>query len=181
MSTSNLHPLVRQPRGLTLIELVLGLAISALLLSLAVPSFNRFMLDQHITAMTNQMIGHLQYARNEAITRQHHVVVCPTLDRDECQGNRWDRGFMVFADPDENGRPDQPADLLRVIDPDGKLLLHSGGRFRARFQAHGGAYGSNLTIRVCDPAGQALPRAVIVSNPGRPRSTREIDQAECEL
>ena len=168
-------------RGLTLIELMIALAVAAVILTSAVPAFGRFMQENRITATTNHLISHLQYARHEAVFRNAYVAACPSTDGDQCTGgNRWDEGWIVYVDHSNNGQPDRPDDVLRVVGADERTVMHSAGRFRVRFQGHGGAYGTNLTIRVCDASGQASPRAVIVSNPGRIRSTRDVDVRECE-
>ena len=168
--------------GLTLVELLIALAVAAVILTSAVPAFGRFVQENRVTATTNQLISHLQYARHEAVFRNAYVAACPSIDGNQCTGgNRWDEGWIVYVDESNSGQPDHPDDILRVVGPDDRMLLHSAGRFRVRFQGHGGAYGTNLTIRVCDDTGQASPRAVIVSNPGRIRATRDVDMGECEI
>ncbi len=169
-------------RGLTLIELMIALAVAAVILTSAVPAFGRFIQENRITATTNHLVSHLQYARHEAVFRNVYVAACPSIDGEQCTGgNRWDEGFIIYVDPQNNRQPDHPEDILRVVGPDERVLMHSAGRFRVRFQGHGGAYGTNLTIRVCDVSKQASPRAVIVSNPGRIRATRDVDEGECEV
>lgn len=168
-------------RGLTVIELMIAVAIMAVILTTAVPALGRFVQQQRVTAATNELVGHLQYARHEAIFRNTYVAACPSTDGETCTGgNRWDEGWIVHLDPDNSRQPSRPEDVLRVVDGDEITLMHSAGRTRVRFQGHGGAYGTNLTIRVCDREDSADPRAVIVSNPGRVRSTRDVDPGQCE-
>lgn len=166
-------------KGLTLIEILITLAVLAILASIGLPAFSGLLAEARMTAKSNTLMAHVQYARHAAVTLRTHVVACPSRDLQQCAGNRWDQGWIVFIDPNNNGRPDQPEDILRVIAAEPKLLIHSAGRHRVRFQPTGGAFGSNLTIRVCDPAGRAKPRAVVVSNPGRARVTRDVSPSEC--
>src|SRR5699024_4122315 len=106
---------------------------------------------------------------------------CPSSDGLSCTGgNRWEAGWIVYLDGDKSGQPTQTDDVLRVIQAVPEQTMHSGGRKRARFKGSGAAYGSNLTIRVCARDNPQAARAVIVSNPGRVRATREVDPAECE-
>lgn len=167
-------------RGLTLIELLIAVALLAVVLTVAVPGMGRFVEQQRLTATANQLVGHLQFARTEAITRNTRVAACPSSDGLSCtRDNRWEAGWIVYLDPDKTGQPAQAEDVLRVVQALPDYIIRSGGRHRVRFEGSGVAYGTNLTIRVCVRGNRHAARAVIVSNPGRVRSTREIDPAEC--
>ena len=170
-----------QQRGVTILELMVAVCLSALLLGFAVPSMSDFVANQRITAATNEMVANLQYARMQAVTRRHNVVACPSVDQQRCFGNRWDSGWIVFNDADNNRQVDASEDLLRVVAADERAQISSGGRFRVRFQPSGGAYGSNLTLRICANGSEVDGRAVIVSNPGRVRVEHRIANAECVL
>lgn len=172
-------PSMRQ-HGLTLIEMLVAISLLAVVLTTAIPAFGRFMVQQQLTASANALVGHLQYARNEAVIRRTRVAACPSLDGRNCSGtNRWDEGWIVYLDPDNSGEPESPGHILRVVEGDPDMRLRSGGRHRVRFTATGMAYGTNLTIRVCRRGNQEFARAVIVSNPGRVRATREVEASEC--
>ncbi len=173
MGTSN--------RGITVLELMVVLAVAAILVTVGVPAMADFVAENRVAAKTNLMMSHIQFARHSAVTRRANVVACPSEDQLACSGsNRWDRGWIIFVDRDNDRQPDRPEDILRVVPPEDRLLLHSAGRKRVRFQPMGGAFGTNLTIRVCDARGQAEARAIVVSNPGRVRVRRSVDHAECE-
>lgn len=167
-------------RGITLIELLVTLSVAAILLTIGIPAMAGFVAESRITAKSNALMAHVQYARHSAITLRANVIACPGIDVQGCSGsNRWDQGWVVFIDRNNNGRPAGPEDVLRLIPAEEQLLIHSAGRTRVRFQPSGGAFGTNLTIRVCDPAGRAHPRAIVVSNPGRARVTRDVNPADC--
>jgi len=169
----------RKQQGMSVLELMISIGLTAVLMGLAVPSMGQLIATQRISAATNQMIAHLQYARLQAVTRKLDVIACPSVDRRVCSGNRWDRGWMIFSDKNGNGRPDTDRDLLRVIQVDERATIASGGRFRVRFQPTGGAYGTNLTLKICSSDQAVEGRAVIVSNPGRVRFERRLPRAEC--
>ena len=156
--------------GFTLIELMLALSVAAVLFSLALPSMHEFQQRQRIVATANGLVAHINLARLHAVTRREVAVVCPSLDGATCTGaNRWENGWIVFRDPDRNGEPDQSGDVLRTGSGMPNLLIDSAGRTRIRYQPSGSAGGTNLTIKLCDTTHPDQSRAVIVSNPGRPR------------
>lgn len=68
------------PRGFTMVELVVALAILGLLLVMAVPEYTRWVADAQIRGAADNFAGGLRYAQNEAIKRneQVQVVVDPT-------------------------------------------------------------------------------------------------------
>ena len=167
--------------GFTLIELGIALAVLAVILTAALPAMGRFMDQQRLTAAANGLVAHLQFARGQAISRNTIVTACPSEDGRHCTGsNRWDRGWIIYRDPQRRAQPAHPDDVLRVVAARPEHVFHSGGRYRVRFRGSGVAYGTNLTIRLCpaNPAGKG--RAVIVSNPGRVRVQRDLNPTACE-
>lgn len=169
--------------GFTLIELVITLAIVAVLLAIGLPGFGEALGRLRVQTAMHRVSTDLAMARSSAIMRRAPVVACPGTGMDGCSGGAdWSGGWIVFADPDGNRRPDTVAELLRVSDaPSG-----AGGRLRlgatrhfVRYQRDGRSAGTNLTVRVC--SGEALAGEVIVNNLGRVRSARPQPPRPCPL
>jgi type IV fimbrial biogenesis protein FimT len=59
----------RRPSGFTLIELMVALAVTAIVLGIGVPSFQNVMERNRAASQTNEMLGALQATRSEAIRR----------------------------------------------------------------------------------------------------------------
>lgn len=156
--------------GFTLIELMITLAVAVLVLTLAVPTLGDLQQRNRQAAAANELVAHLNLARMNAVTKREITIACPAESTLECGGhNRWHDGWIVFRDPDRDNRPNQPDDLLRVGSGLEGLWSDSAGRSLIRYRPEGTAYGTNQTIKLCDPSGVSRPRAVIISNPGRPR------------
>ena len=90
-------------RGLTLIELLVTLTIAVVLLTVAVPSFVDMIASNTATSYANDLLGDINYARSEAITRGYPVVVCKgtaTASGTDCAdaGVDWEDGWKVFVD-----------------------------------------------------------------------------------
>lgn len=90
------HPLA----AFTLVELLVTVAIAAILVSLAVPSFNTMLLNNRLTAQANAFASALNYARAGALTQNINVQVCPVgaIGSITCGGN-WSAGWIITTVP----------------------------------------------------------------------------------
>lgn len=87
----------RKPRGVTLIELMVTVAILAILLGLAAPSFDSFILSGRLRALSNDMLSSVMLARSEAIKRNSIVRLCASSGGASCDGGSWGNGWIVVA------------------------------------------------------------------------------------
>lgn len=128
------HRFIQQRRmtGTTLLELMVTLSIAAILLSIAVPSFQTFTRTNRIAAVTNELSSALQFARSEAMTRGKTVTVCKSNDVTDstptCSttGVNWQDGWVVFVDNDGDGAFDTGDTPLRVGQPANSDVVITG-------------------------------------------------------
>lgn len=166
--------------GLTFIELMLALAVIAVLVSIGIPSLAAFVQESRMVAAGNRVVTTLNLARSRAVFERAHTMMCPSTDGRTCTGgNRWDNGWIVFSDGDRSGQPTRESDLLRVEEGFENIHADSGGRTGIRYKPDGMAHGFNLTIKLCHPDDAERHRAVTVSNPGRIRSGPLPDHLSC--
>ncbi|WP_415899417.1 GspH/FimT family pseudopilin [Neptuniibacter sp. QD48_11] len=62
-------------KGFTLIELMVTLAVLAILISLAAPSLNDFQERVELTGAAEKVYGHIQYARSESISNGSDIYI----------------------------------------------------------------------------------------------------------
>lgn len=96
-------------RGFTLVEMLAVITISAILVALAIPSFQGTVRSSRISGATNSFIAALDLARSEAIRRAVVVTVCRSVDSmavaPACSNaaangfaaNDWASGWIGFA------------------------------------------------------------------------------------
>ena len=101
--------------GFTLIELMVAIAVAAIVLTLGVPSFERVIERNQLTANINELVSALNYARSEAVRRNQRISICNSSDGTTCSGNDFEDGWIIFADLDEDGVRDNPADIILRI------------------------------------------------------------------
>ncbi len=82
--------------GFTLFELMVTLAVAALILSLGVPGFRSFIQNNRATTHTNDLVTALNLGRSEATRRGASVLLCSSSDGATCSGsNDWSSGWIV--------------------------------------------------------------------------------------
>ena len=104
--------------GHTLVELVAGLAVMAILAAAAGPAFARFLAEQRLLDEARRLSEAILVARSEAIKRNGVVILCTVTSTEACgEADRWHTGWMAFEDRDADGEPgiDDPA--VPVVEP----------------------------------------------------------------
>ena len=94
--------------GFTLVELIVTLAIAAILMTQVVPSFQESIKDSYLTTETNKLVADVNLARSEAIKRGINVVVCSSANSNAgtptCNDSTdWSTGWLVYSDDTAGG------------------------------------------------------------------------------
>lgn len=71
---------MKRARGLTIIELMIVIALIAIVLTVAIPSFRDILERRRLEGVANELAIDLQYARTEAVSRQANVVLQTAAD-----------------------------------------------------------------------------------------------------
>ncbi|MCP3852650.1 MAG: prepilin-type N-terminal cleavage/methylation domain-containing protein [Gammaproteobacteria bacterium] len=84
--------------GFTITELMIAVAIAAVLLTIGVPSFQETLANNRLDTKTHTVANSLKLARSEAIKRGVAVSVCPSNTGTSCVGNDLAQGWIIFTD-----------------------------------------------------------------------------------
>lgn len=96
----------RRVRGFTIIELMVVLAIGALLAGIAAPSFKNTIAKYRMGAESSALLDSLLLAREEARTSASPVSICTSNDGATCTASDWRDGYIVFRDASNAGTVD---------------------------------------------------------------------------
>lgn len=88
-------------RGFSLLELMITLAVAAILLVIAVPSFRDLMHRSQVSSASNELLASMGYARTEAITRGQLVSMCPSANGEAtcADDGAYESGWIVYTYP----------------------------------------------------------------------------------
>lgn len=185
-------------RGFTILELMLTVAVAAVLAAVAIPNMRDFIRNNRLTSVANGLLRSTQLARSEAIKRQSNVVVCassnPTADDPACSYGSF-VSWIVFQDANGNWAHDSAEDVIErveAVDPsvtvkndnDGVLSYAPSG-----FANPAATKTPSRYVVICDARGnqatgsQSAARAVVIEQTGRSRVTKtvsDIDDAMAE-
>lgn len=162
----------RPAPGFTLLELVVTLAIAAIVLAFGVPSMERYLAEASLRSESSALSVALAGARMRAVETGRPVTVCPRSSDGRCAGTSdWSRGWLVFDDPGQIGRFVEPEVVREIVVLESRRRIRStGGRTRLTFRHDGSSAGSNVTLTLCDPVHVGIGRQVVVNNVGRTRA-----------
>ena len=113
MTARPVHTTPRKPAssGFTLMELLIVIAMIAILATLAAPSFNTLRVNQKLASTASDLFASTLQARNEAMRLNRQVTIAPMT------GNDWKTGWRVYVDMNVNGSYDSGSDTLVITAP----------------------------------------------------------------
>ena len=154
-------------RGFTLLELLLALALVAVLAAAGVPALREFIRDCQRAAAVNALLQAIHNGRRLAAVSGRLVELCPTRDGLDCTGDgRWEGDLLL--------RQRSAGDLQpRVLPSTGHRASGTirGNRAALTFSPLRPA-ATTATFTLCDDRGPRAAVAVVVSRSGRPRVAR---------
>lgn len=162
--------------GFTLVELLITLAVAAVLLTTAVPSMTSMIVNNRITTQANDFIGAIQYARSESLRRSSFVTICPSSNGTSCavlsgSSHNWAIGYIIFTDDDGDGTVDAGDDeIIRIFEELAGETTFVGDATNLRYMPTGYQNGTStaaFTLSASNCTGDK-ERVININSIGRP-------------
>ncbi len=158
----------------SLLELVLTVAVAAIVIALAIPTFGDTLAKQRQRAEIDALFRAVHHAKKASVVRNQVVTLCATRDGEQCANSAdWSNGWMMFENSDRDSPPmrDPGEPKLRYQAVHSDIEISSNRRNYTLRSTQRRA--TNGTLVVCDRTGRVPPRALVVSFTGRPRVASE--------
>ncbi len=166
------------PRGLSLLEIMVTMGISAIIFSITIPVMASFISQNRIATQVNNLRNSLDLARSVAVKENRHTVICKSDDGESCsRQEHWEQGWIIFVDDNRDRHRTENERLVLVQQPlpNGTQLKYRafGSRHYVAYRPMGFTL-TNGTFTVCNPAVPDRSKALILSKTGRVRLSKTL-------
>jgi len=168
-------------RGFTLVELMVTVAVLAIVAVVALPGFTMVFNSNRLSSQANALVASIQHARMEALRLGRPVSVCRSTDATTCAGSgEWSQWIVVA--PASGGRAAQvirsetanaAVEITSSVD---ELTFGSNGMAR---NAAGGLLSATLTVCIATTRPAANQRLVTLASGSRVAAVSAEGGGEC--
>lgn len=161
-------------RGFSLIEVLVVMAIAAVLLGVGVPNLQQYIITSRLASASNEFFTALNVARSEAVRRGAQVVL---VTNGAANSRDWTPGWTMFVDTDRDSALSAGEEVIRVgAALEAPMTMFGSANFGTSvgFDTSGRLTNAGGTFVICNGTalvadGQARSRAVILNSAGRAR------------
>jgi len=152
----------KRQTGFTLLELMITIAVVAILIALAYPSMTAFLQRDQAVAQSNNLRAGLQFARGQAAATRTYVSICPVSPAGSvacATTGSYNLGWIVYSAPSPNVAYNATATgyvlLLSVAAPT-NALIQANPKSLLTYNARGellvANFPANVTFKICAKA-----------------------------
>jgi len=185
---------MRKIAGFTIVELMITIAVAAVMMGFALPAVRQFLQGNRMTSQLNMLSSALATARSSAITQNARVLICPSSDGSTCTATTtWQNGWIAFIDRNNDFthslstsgcNQDATTDCLlsrqQTLTGSNTLTAASGVGDMLGYNGTGtgicdankdktpeSCVAANTYFKICDTRGAGSARGLAISNTGR--------------
>ena len=171
---------MNEKNGFTLIELMITLAVAAILLTVGIPNFRDFVYNNRLTTQANRFVTDMALARSTAVKYQRNAQICVSTSYNTANpactgGTNWGAGWIVWIDKDRDNVIDSANEVIRVAEPvTGTTTFTSAARSDFTYNSRGFVNATD-TLSLCDNRTAEIGRNITL----RPSGHLNITKPAC--
>lgn len=126
--------------GLSLADVTIALAVTAIVLTLGIPSFSQIIDQTRLQSTADRLARDLALARSAAIRGSTPVVMCSSNDGRSCSGEKdWGNGWIIFEDANGDSAPSTRTDpaIIQVTGSPAEGIVIGGNHAYFRYLPDG--------------------------------------------
>ena len=180
-STGNKLHTPKRDKGVYVLDLIIVLAVAAILLCTIVPSYS-YMVDKNdINSLANRLYISLSDARIEALRRRSPIRVCPSANGSSCRDDgNWSDGWLIFEDQNATNAPGSSEIIGFIYELGGNVDIRVSTSLSGfvQFEPTGDAVGNNGNTGefwLCPNNSGSYSRAVSISANGEVNNETRIE------
>lgn len=172
-------------QGFTIIELMIAVAVVAILASLAIPGIQSSLARSSINGPVKELKNALSLAKTTAVGRATNTYVCASVDQASCgDASDWNKGWIVFVDVTGSGTYVDGSDELvsghNALHDNVTVTFSGTDASKVRFTRSGFATGNAGDFTFCrsddpSPSTPVHARGLIVGASGVVVRSRDMD------
>lgn len=151
--------------GFTIVDLMITLAIAAILASLAAPSFTDIIKNSRLATQYNELLTHITLARSEAVKRGTDIKI---LNNNGTGSGTWDAGWKVYEDKDKDNTVDSGEEIRVSNSIPATLSVRFSNKGQITYRPNGLGITAG-TFTICDDRTNKEAKALIINRTGRIR------------
>ncbi|MDN2662754.1 GspH/FimT family pseudopilin [Psychromonas sp. 14N.309.X.WAT.B.A12] len=151
-------------QGFTLIEMLITIAVAAILLSIVVPSFNSIIESSKERTTRDSLVSAIYSAKQQAQSERVNVYLCSSNDGESCADTTdWGSDWLIYQDDDSSGDLDEDDTIIANISS--KTDAITSEIKEVKFTPTGHSLAN--TFKICSNTDNAVVYKMVLSRMGR--------------